>query len=84
MINTHLFNLSRYQFCSLFNINIINRNIFLTNDDHIRLGDLGISRIFDDEDTNTSSFISTYAGTHYYMSPEIINRKRYSYNTDIW
>ena len=59
------------------------RNIFLTNDDHIVLGDLGVCREFS---TDTSVSLSSYnIGTDLYKSPEMINPPHsYSYKTDIW
>lgn len=32
----------------------------------------------------STDFIPTYAGTPKYMSPEMINQREYSYNTDVW
>ena len=55
-------------------------NIFLTKDDHIKLGDFGISAILN----STKDFAETPIGTDYYMSPEVIKGDRYSYSCDIW
>ena len=51
----------------------------MLENDIIKLGDFNISR----QSENTDSF-STYTGTRDYMSPEMIENKRYSYNTDVW
>ncbi len=60
----------------------LNRNIFLTNDDRIVLGDLGICRAFS---TDSTSMGSSNVGSFPYKSPEMINSyKSYSFNTDIW
>jgi serine/threonine protein kinase len=56
-------------------------NIFLTNDDHIKIGNLAFSRSIDEDST---SMISTYAGTYKYTSPEIRDGKKYSFKTDVW
>jgi len=40
-------------------------NIFLTKDDHVRLGDLGVAKILN----NSSNFAYTIVGTPYYLSP---------------
>ena len=57
------------------------RNIFLKQNGDIKLGDFGISRLFEE----TTSIINTFAGTHQYMSPEMrIPFADYTYNTDCW
>ena len=55
-------------------------NIFLTKDDHIKLGDFGISKILN----STKDYAHTQIGSYYYMSPEVIKGERYSYSSDIW
>ena len=57
------------------------RNIFLTKDATIKIGDFGIARIFDDEST---CIAKTYAGTNYYMSPQIKSYNDYNFKTDCW
>ena len=58
----------------------------MTKSANIKIGDFGIAREFnDDSDFNAT----TYAGTHKYMSPEIldnygINNLEYDYKTDCW
>ena len=46
----------------------------------IKLGDFGISRVL----SNTYSQAETLVGTPYYLSPEIIESKPYSFKSDIW
>lgn len=65
--------------------NVIHRNIkpdniYITQNLDIKLGDFGISRIFDINKPNHQ----TLAGTYQYMSPEMLERKSYSFETDIW
>lgn len=59
------------------------RNVFLTADDHIKLGDLGVAKEFDKYDT-IDAFANTFTGTYKYMSPEMKRQQNYSYPTDIW
>jgi len=56
-------------------------NVFLTKEVRIKIGDFGISRVFDDEST---SIASTHLGTHKYMSPQVINYTDYTFKTDCW
>ena len=46
----------------------------------VKLGDFGISRVLN----ATKDFARTFVGTPYYLSPEIIEEKPYSYESDIW
>ena len=55
-------------------------NIFLTIDNHIKLGDFGISKIL----TSTKDLTTAPLGTLIYMSPEVIKEEYYSYSCDIW
>ena len=54
-------------------------NIFLMADDSIKLGDFGISK-----KVSKSSDVKLFIGTPRYTSPEIINKKDFSFKTDIW
>ncbi|EGR29846.1 protein kinase domain protein [Ichthyophthirius multifiliis] len=56
------------------------QNIFLTKNNLIKLGDFGIARVL----TKTIDKAKTMVGTPYYLSPEIIESKPYSFKTDIW
>ena len=55
-------------------------NIFLTKMNTIKIGDFGISKIL----TNTHDMMSSFVGTWYYLSPEIIKSRPYNFKTDIW
>lgn len=55
-------------------------NIFLDADQNIKLGDFGISSIL----STTNQFLNTFAGTYYYLSPEIIDNLPYNHKTDLW
>lgn len=56
-------------------------NIMITSDNKtIKLIDFGISKVL----SLNSVSATTYCGTMPYMSPEILDQKKYSYSTDIW
>ncbi|KAL8989869.1 MAG: hypothetical protein Q9177_001340 [Variospora cf. flavescens] len=54
-------------------------NVFLGDDNQVKLGDFGLSKLMQSHD-----FASTYVGTPYYMSPEICAAERYTLYSDIW
>ena len=56
--------------------------MFFSNNEHIFFysGDLGISRIL----MGTSDIATTFTGTPYYMSPEVLKHEGYKYKSDIW
>nr|XP_022343813.1 serine/threonine-protein kinase Nek11-like isoform X4 [Crassostrea virginica] len=55
------------------------RNIFLRQN-MIKIGDFGISRIL----MGTTDLASTFTGTPYYMSPEVLKHEGYNSKSDIW
>ncbi|XP_013411835.1 serine/threonine-protein kinase Nek11 [Lingula anatina] len=55
------------------------RNIFLRNN-MVKIGDFGISRIL----MGTSDMASTFTGTPYYMSPEVLKHEGYNSKSDVW
>ena len=55
-------------------------NIFLMQSGVLKLGDFGIAKILDSQ----VSMAETQVGTPLYMSPEIIEGKKYSNKSDIW
>lgn len=56
------------------------QNIFLTKSEFVKLGDFGIARVL----THTKDIAKTVVGTPYYLSPEIIENRPYSFASDIW
>ena len=56
------------------------QNIFLTKNDLIKLGDFGIAKCLE----FTMQKASTFIGTPYYLSPEIVQNLPYSFKSDIW
>lgn len=56
------------------------QNIFLTKADFVKLGDFGIARVLE----HTKDIAKTVVGTPYYLSPEIIENRPYSFASDIW
>eukprot|EP00658_Telonema_sp_P-2_P015893 TRINITY_DN1613_c0_g1_i4.p1 TRINITY_DN1613_c0_g1~~TRINITY_DN1613_c0_g1_i4.p1 ORF type:complete len:718 (-),score=178.61 TRINITY_DN1613_c0_g1_i4:36-2189(-) len=56
------------------------QNIFLTSTGLVKLGDFGIARVL----LATAEMASTVVGTPYYLSPEIVENKKYNAKSDIW
>ncbi|VDP33990.1 unnamed protein product [Schistosoma mattheei] len=54
-------------------------NIFLKNG-NIKVGDFGISRSL----ATTEELATTFIGTPYYMSPEVLKYEGYNNKSDIW
>lgn len=56
------------------------QNIFITKNNTLKLGDFGIARVLN----KTQDKARTVVGTPYYLSPQIIENKPYSFKSDIW
>ena len=54
--------------------------MFLSKDEDIRIGDLGVAKVLED----TTNFAHTMVGTPYYLSPEMCEQKPYNEKSDIW
>mmetsp|Transcript_16227 Transcript_16227/g.29550 ORF Transcript_16227/g.29550 Transcript_16227/m.29550 type:complete len:827 (+) Transcript_16227:27-2507(+) len=59
---------------------IKSQNVFLSGATRVKLGDFGIARVL----RNTCEKARTMVGTPYYLSPEIIENKPYSFKSDVW
>lgn len=55
-------------------------NIFISEDNTVKLGDFGISRIL----RNTYEMVSTVVGTPCNLSPELVDNQPYDAKSDIW
>uniref|UniRef100_A0A3Q2YVF5 Serine/threonine-protein kinase Nek4 n=1 Tax=Hippocampus comes TaxID=109280 RepID=A0A3Q2YVF5_HIPCM len=55
------------------------QNIFLTKTNIIKVGDLGIARVLE----NQNDMASTLIGTPYYMSPELFSNKPYNHKVPL-
>lgn len=55
------------------------RNIFLKKN-MVKIGDFGISRVL----MGTTDMASTFTGTPYYMSPEVLKHEGYNSKSDVW
>ena len=55
-------------------------NMFLSKGENIRIGDLGVAKVLQ-ENVN---FARTMVGTPYYLSPEMCEEKPYNDKSDIW
>lgn len=54
--------------------------MFVTKQNMIKMGDFGIAKLL----KHTVEVARTMVGTPYYLSPEIIEGKPYSFKSDIW
>ena len=64
--------------------NIVHRdikpeNVFLVNDQYLKIGDLGISRKIEPDDS-----AHTRIGTPRYLAPEVYKGEAYTFTADIW
>lgn len=55
-------------------------NIFLTKDNKVKIGDLGVAKILD----CFENFVTSKVGTPYYLSPEVCEDRPYNSKSDIW
>ena len=55
-------------------------NVFLDENNNIKLGDLGVARALDGEEELAQSRV----GTPLYLAPELIRRHAYDYKADVW
>uniref|UniRef100_A0A8C3A514 Protein kinase domain-containing protein n=1 Tax=Cyclopterus lumpus TaxID=8103 RepID=A0A8C3A514_CYCLU len=56
------------------------KNIFLTDNGTIKLGDFGSACILN----SSKTYAHTYVGTPYYVAPEIWDNKPYNNKSDVW
>lgn len=73
----------------LRNNNIVHRdlkpqNLLITNHDTIKISDFGLAKEFKSEGNPTIDLNQTYCGSPLYMSPELMQHKKYSSSTDLW
>lgn len=56
------------------------QNVFLTKNGLVKIGDFGIAKCL----SYTLEKAKTVVGTPYYLSPEIVENRPYSFKSDIW
>ena len=55
-------------------------NVFLSKNEDVRIGDLGVAKVL----AETGKFAHTMIGTPYYLSPEMCEEKPYNAKSDMW
>ena len=65
--------------CNIIHRDIKCLNIFLTKDKHVKLGDLGVSKII-----SQGSMQVARVGTPLYLAPELIKQQPYDFKVDVW
>ena len=55
-------------------------NIFLSKDEDVRIGDLGVAKML----CESANFAHTMVGTPYYLSPEMCEERPYNEKSDVW
>eukprot|EP00792_Barthelona_sp_PAP020_P012639 TRINITY_DN738_c0_g1_i1.p1 TRINITY_DN738_c0_g1~~TRINITY_DN738_c0_g1_i1.p1 ORF type:complete len:619 (+),score=169.02 TRINITY_DN738_c0_g1_i1:51-1907(+) len=56
------------------------QNIFISQHNHLKLGDFGIAKVL----CSTRDMTRSIVGTPYYMSPELVNGEPYGFKSDVW
>ena len=64
----------------VLHLDIKTANVFLDENDNIKLGDFGMARNLE----HTAQLMTNFAGTPLYLPPEIINGQPYSFKADMW
>lgn len=54
--------------------------MFITKDQRIKLGDFGIAKLLN----HTRDKVNTMVGTPYYLAPELLENRPYSFKGDVW
>ena len=54
-------------------------NLFMTKDKKIKIGDMGMSTIVEEDE-----LINSRVGTPLYIAPELVKKEKYDYKIDIW
>lgn len=71
---------SSFFYLIVYNVQFLqSANIFLTNENIVKIGDLNVSKLARQDGLNY-----TQAGTPYYASPEVWRDKPYDFKSDIW
>lgn len=66
--------------CRILHRDLKATNVFLTENNCVKIGDFGISKVLE----GTLEPAITLVGTPYYMSPEVCQSKPYTMKSDIW
>lgn len=68
-----------YLLLYLYDLSDLFRNIFIRNN-RVKIGDFGISRIL----MGSADMASTFVGTPFFMSPEVLKHEGYNSKSDVW
>jgi NIMA (never in mitosis gene a)-related kinase len=66
--------------CKILHRDLKSSNLMMTADGNIKIGDFGIAKVLE----GSLEHAQTIIGTPYYMSPELMENKPYSFKSDVW
>jgi len=66
--------------CKILHRDLKSSNLMMTAEGSLKIGDFGIAKVLE----GSLEHAQTIIGTPYYMSPELMENKPYSFKSDVW